>query len=93
MAKNKNNSEPKTKKGPDLTAQKVKKAKRALKSGGKRGLNIFLSQHPDIKGHTEVKALLAIASKLPDRKPKGKRGPKSPETRKQQAEQPEMQTA
>ena len=89
MAKNKNNDAPKAKKGPDLTGQKVKKAKRALKSGGKRGLNTFLSQHPDIKSHNEVKALLAITAKLPDRPVKGKRGPKSPETRTQ----PEMQPA
>lgn len=92
MGKKNNNEAPKAKKGPDITGQKVKKARNALKSGGKRGLDAYLSLNGDIKGHAEVKKLLNIAAKLPDRPVKGKRGPK-PISRKQPVEQQEMQPA
>lgn len=74
MAKN-NNEAPKTKRGPDITMQKVKKAKNCLKSAGRRGLDSFLNRNPDIKGHREVTNLLSRAAKMPTKAPKGKRGP------------------
>ena len=78
MAKNKGGNEaPKTKKGPDITGQKVKKAKNAFKSGGKRGLLAYLANNTDIKGNKTVEALLKQAQAKPDKPPKGKRGPKS----------------
>jgi hypothetical protein len=66
-----------TKKGPDLVSQKIKKARRCLKSSGKRGLDAFLSCHTEIRQHREVEVLVKKAEKLPVRPPKGKRGPAS----------------
>ena len=74
MAKNKGDT-PKVKKGPDITAQKIKKAKNALKSGGKRGLEAYLAHNTDIKGNSTVVNLLKLAASMPQRPPKGKRGP------------------
>ena len=70
-----------TKKGPDITGQKVKKARRALQSGGKRGLVAFLAAHDEIRGHKVVAGLIQQADNLPVRKPKGKRGPIQPQER------------
>ena len=84
----KNNDTPKVKKGPDMTAQKVKKAKNAFKSGGKRGLDAFLGQNPDIKSNKVVIGLIAKAATLKVKPPKGKRGPASNPKAKQPAKQP-----
>ncbi len=65
----------KVKKGPDLTFQKIKKARRCLQSSGKRGLDAFLKHHPDVKDNNEIQRLLSKAAALPVRKPKGQRGP------------------
>lgn len=76
MAKNKGgNATPSTKKGPDITFQKIKKARRCLQSSGKRGLDAFLGHHPDIKQNKVVQGLIAKAATLKARPPKGKRGP------------------
>lgn len=72
----KKNNEPKApKKGPDITYQKVKKARRCLRSSGKRGLDTFLGQHPEIKQNKTVQGLIAKAATLKVKPPKGKRGP------------------
>jgi len=78
MAKkgNSNQQATTTKKGPNLTFQKIKKARNCLQSSGKRGLDAFLAQNADIKSTPEVKRLIEKAGKLKVKPPKGKRGPK-----------------
>ena len=72
----KKDNEPKTpKKGPDMIYQKIKKARRCLKSSGKRGLDAFLAHNTEIRQNKEVQVLIAKAANLKERPPKGKRGP------------------
>ena len=74
MGKNKGgNTTTTSKKGPDIVFQKIKKAKRCLQSGGKRGLDTFLSRNSDIKQNKTVQGLIAQAAQLPVRPVKGKR--------------------
>jgi hypothetical protein len=94
VAKNKGgNDAPKAKKGSDVTAKKVRKAKNALKSGGRRGLEAYLAAHPDIKSNKEVEKLVKLAASMPQRPAKGKRGPKPPAKAKEVEVQPEPQLA
>jgi len=81
-------SETKVKRGPDLTLQKVRKARRCLQSAGRRGLEAFLGHNPDVKSNKVVVSLTKRAEALPVRPPKGKRGPKQPSQRSSPEEQP-----
>jgi len=76
MGKSKGGNAPTTsKKAPDITSQKIKKARRCLQSGGKRGLDAFLVKNSDIRQNKIVQGLVAKAATLKVKPPKGKRAP------------------
>ena len=86
MGKKGGNEKPKaTKKGPDITFQKIKKARRCLQSSGKRGLDTFLAHNTEIRQNKTVQGLIAKAATLKVKPPKGKRGPASQSKAKAEA--------